>query len=726
MTNPWGASPGNARNWYAADMGITTVSGKVSVWANQGTTGSADDLAQATAGNRPTYVASHTANSKPAVRFSPASSTYMQTPNFSARVEGEETFFMVFQRDGASPYSSGVSEIVACTVDQDGALQSWYIYLYNGFADADFLLMGPDAGLQIARGCTPFRSGVGLLTGGGDSVPTVGAPSRINGADWGVFTSTSSRGLLGLTLGAYSPIGGPIGFFFDGVIQEFVLFDSVLSLSDIQAVELYLSCKYQIPQALPRRRTMLNYGGPQTRSGYRHRDGIQRYVNARWWANGRASTRSQDKPTGPPNINSTMRSLLVNAPRVDASSCSFALSSLAHAEAGAEGFPGTASLALSSLAHAETGTVSAAGASGTFTGALSPLAHAESGAETITGTDASALSSLATSASGTETIAGTCSAVLSALALSVTGTETLSGTASCALSSLAWDATGLETVTGTATCALSPLAHSESAAVVNPVAGTCDVALSSLAVAATGTETLSGSALLALQPVALDAAGAETFSGTATLALSALACAASGVETMSGSVSCALSPLALSGSGSITAPVTSTCDVALAPLAMAATGTETIAGTSSAALRPLAWSGTGAEGMAGAASLALSPLAADASGSEAMSGTLGAALSPLAVAAAGVGAIGVDGSLSAALSPLAILLASCGAAPPGESAATPAREGAREGEVFVSHVGHLDLDSRVVASDSDLRCNADASASRLVLSTHPAGSAARR
>ena len=97
MTNPWGASPGDARNWYAADLGITTVSGKVSVWANQGTTGSADDAAQSTAGLRPTYVASHTPNSKPAVRFDSAAGTYMQTPNFGSSVGGANTFFIVFQ-----------------------------------------------------------------------------------------------------------------------------------------------------------------------------------------------------------------------------------------------------------------------------------------------------------------------------------------------------------------------------------------------------------------------------------------------------------------------------------------------------------------------------------------------------------------------------------------------------------------------------------------------------
>lgn len=52
--------------WVRADLGITTVSGNVSAWADQ--SGNGNDFAQASAGNRPTY---NTAplNGQPTLRF---------------------------------------------------------------------------------------------------------------------------------------------------------------------------------------------------------------------------------------------------------------------------------------------------------------------------------------------------------------------------------------------------------------------------------------------------------------------------------------------------------------------------------------------------------------------------------------------------------------------------------------------------------------------------------
>jgi len=45
----------NLEAWYKADAGIITVSGAVSVWANQAPSGSAKDVTQGTAENRPAY-----------------------------------------------------------------------------------------------------------------------------------------------------------------------------------------------------------------------------------------------------------------------------------------------------------------------------------------------------------------------------------------------------------------------------------------------------------------------------------------------------------------------------------------------------------------------------------------------------------------------------------------------------------------------------------------------
>lgn len=666
MTNPWGASPGDARNWYAADLGITTVSGKVSVWANQGSTGSADDLAQSTSGNRPTYVASHTPNSKPAVRFDPSASTYMQTPAFGSSVGGANTFFIVFQRDGASTYYSGVSEMVMSTVD-DGATgpdYAWEVYLYNGFSDADYLLMGADGGLQIARACTMFRKGVGLLVGGADSVPTTGAPQRINSADWGPFTSTSSRGIKGLTFGAYSPLGGPIGFFFDGVIQEFILFGSVLSLSDIQAVELYLSCKYKIPQALPHRRTMLNYGGPIRKSGLGHRRGVQADVYSRWFANGRWSTRAQDKPSGPGNINSTMRSLLLVADRAR----------------------GDATLPIVGPTFSGTGTHSAGGTSGTADFPLPTLTEAASGTETMTGTAAIPVPNLVPTFFGTERFVGSVALPLPSPGLAASGTETIDGSAAPALA-LSLSAAGTETVDGAAslacvvvlavTCA-ETMTGSATLPIVGPglacsgaeeMAGTCDLGASlSLSAAGVCANPVAGTCALALV-AGLSAAGEEGMSGSASLSC-ALALSAAGAETLSGTCDLPLA-VALAASGLCAQAVTGTCDVVLLAalaasgvagtgavsgtaalavvVALDAAGTETVTGTSSSALPGPGLAVAGSEAMTGTASLALvASLAAVGSSASPVSGTC-ALVATLACSASGTETL--TGAASLGLTP---------------------------------------------------------------------------
>jgi hypothetical protein len=61
--------------WLKSDTGITTVSGNVSNWANQASSGATLDFAQATSGNRPALVASQL-NGYPAVRFN-GTTTYL-------------------------------------------------------------------------------------------------------------------------------------------------------------------------------------------------------------------------------------------------------------------------------------------------------------------------------------------------------------------------------------------------------------------------------------------------------------------------------------------------------------------------------------------------------------------------------------------------------------------------------------------------------------------------
>ncbi len=55
--------------WLRSDLGITTVTGNVSAWANQGTRGATMDAAQSTGANRPIYTASGGQNNLPYLTF---------------------------------------------------------------------------------------------------------------------------------------------------------------------------------------------------------------------------------------------------------------------------------------------------------------------------------------------------------------------------------------------------------------------------------------------------------------------------------------------------------------------------------------------------------------------------------------------------------------------------------------------------------------------------------
>jgi hypothetical protein len=69
--------------WYRADLGVTNVSGKASAWNDQSGTGDVNkNLAQATAGNRPTIIASNaTFGGQTTLRFSGADPDSLPPPN---------------------------------------------------------------------------------------------------------------------------------------------------------------------------------------------------------------------------------------------------------------------------------------------------------------------------------------------------------------------------------------------------------------------------------------------------------------------------------------------------------------------------------------------------------------------------------------------------------------------------------------------------------------------
>lgn len=84
--------------WYRSDLGITTVSGRVSAWADQSGSGDANrNLVQAVAGNRPTIVASDASfNGRPSLTFASADPDLLdRTGAWSAAIVQPATIYSV-------------------------------------------------------------------------------------------------------------------------------------------------------------------------------------------------------------------------------------------------------------------------------------------------------------------------------------------------------------------------------------------------------------------------------------------------------------------------------------------------------------------------------------------------------------------------------------------------------------------------------------------------------
>ena len=214
---------GSVAAWYRADKGITTVAGAVTAWADQ----SGNGLTLVGVGSTaPTYNTTDSAFANhPSLSFDSATSQGLQTAPFT--LPEPFTFVVV-------GYDDGVHAGYAATAGNE-------IWIIIG-----------DGGQYGTEGVGSYKSGVALSantprifvltspgTGGGNN-----QTFYINGTTQTAASGTASytAATTGLQIG-----NGIISF--KGNIAEVILFSSVLSSTQINQINCYLSNRYAIPLA---------------------------------------------------------------------------------------------------------------------------------------------------------------------------------------------------------------------------------------------------------------------------------------------------------------------------------------------------------------------------------------------------------------------------------------------------------------------------------------------
>lgn len=213
--------------WFAADK-ITGVADGASLAAWPDSSGNGNNATQATGGNQPTYyntTAAKLVNGLPAVWWA-NSTDYMTTAAFATAL----TVGTVF---------------AVASIDNGGA----NTYVYDGIASNNrWALAYGFPGLGITQGgSAPIQ---GSFTQG-TTVHQYTAGFAASSASFfnldGVSVGTGNIGaetLTGITLGAYY---GLQDYNYNGVMCEFLWYNSVLSPTDISKVEAYLKSKWGTP-----------------------------------------------------------------------------------------------------------------------------------------------------------------------------------------------------------------------------------------------------------------------------------------------------------------------------------------------------------------------------------------------------------------------------------------------------------------------------------------------
>ena len=226
--------PGTLAVWWRADLGVTTVAGKVSSWIDQ--SANAIDLTQSTAGNRPTLTSSNSnLNSMASVEFAAATPTVLR--HASSRpiaTDAARTIFAVCR-----PTDSTGGCILDFDLGVTGFAFMWFLsagttYIFTDGVAVNISLSTNPTFLNTARVNTTVDPGPGVLAKFDSNKAQLVTVSNVPAETAGSGLSLGARGTAGITQG------------FTGSIAEVIVYSGVLAQSSIVMVQNYLHQRYGI------------------------------------------------------------------------------------------------------------------------------------------------------------------------------------------------------------------------------------------------------------------------------------------------------------------------------------------------------------------------------------------------------------------------------------------------------------------------------------------------
>jgi hypothetical protein len=207
--------------WLRADQGITLSGSDVSDWLDL--SGEGNDATQAIAGDRPSYLLSGGVSNLPGVQFTSADSEIMSCGTF-VETSNDMTVFAVFNQTDLSGtqalfFHSGTSRaILTDRTDQISTFDDSISYRFAGNSQTGEQWVEWHCNSSTTT-FTGYRNGSAI---GSDTYSTT---------TWGLFT-----------LGGASNKGSP----FNGILSEVIVFNRILTASEITQIRNYLSNRYSL------------------------------------------------------------------------------------------------------------------------------------------------------------------------------------------------------------------------------------------------------------------------------------------------------------------------------------------------------------------------------------------------------------------------------------------------------------------------------------------------
>lgn len=255
QVSTWNATPASSslkfflqpENATFAGGGCSGGTNCVSAWND--TSGNGFNVAQATGSAQPVFT-NNAINTRPAIKFIDANSTYLTGTCQLSLNSPQSSFFTVFQENGNLANNNGIFQNGAANAGKmlyminSGANRTPSLFDLGGntnnlYANVNFHVATENVLLSINH-----TGATGAMYKNGASISSTAAASSAYACGGGT-----------LDIGRYYFTAAPFARHFDGLLGDFIFFSSVLSATSVygsatdhEIVECYLSSKYSIPR----------------------------------------------------------------------------------------------------------------------------------------------------------------------------------------------------------------------------------------------------------------------------------------------------------------------------------------------------------------------------------------------------------------------------------------------------------------------------------------------